>query len=46
MAYFSNGTEGMMPVLTNLLDEYSTAGLHGKAGLEACKAIAIAKGEL
>jgi hypothetical protein len=36
----------VMEALLNLLDEYSSAGLQGKAGLEACKAIAIAKGEL
>ncbi len=33
-------------VLEKLLDDYSSNGLQGKAGLYACKAMAIVKGEL
>lgn len=32
--------------LEKLLDDYSSNGLQGKAGLYACKAMAIVKGEL
>ena len=32
--------------LEKLLDDYSSNGLQGKAGLYACKAMAIIKGEL
>ena len=36
----------LLVALEELLDDYSGNGLQGKAGLQACKAIAKARGEL